>query len=137
MEDEKKNITVSFLIGAAIGAGVAYFVSDSGRKKTPELYDYIKKSLDEIAKDPQKTLRKAENEVVDKAVDIKDSVAETIESIKTIGTLNLDKLIPRDFENVSDESKLASSDNTFISQEPKTVSEVPKKTRRFFKKNRF
>ena len=102
MDDEKKNITVSFLIGTAIGAGVAYFISDSGRKKTPELYDYVKKSLENIVEDPQKTLHIAENEVKEKAVDLKNSVNETVESIKTIGSLNIDKLLPRDFESSSD-----------------------------------
>ncbi len=130
MDDEKKNITVSFLIGTAIGAGVAYFISDSGRKKTPELYDYVKKSLENIVEDPQKTLHIAENEVKEKAVDLKDSVNETIESIKTIGSLNIDKLLPRDSESPSD--------NIVETTSPVNTSEAveapTKKTRRFFKK---
>lgn len=134
MEDEKKNITVSFLIGAAIGAGVAYFVSDSGRKKTPELYEYIKKTLESIAQDPQKTFRKAEDEIVGKATDIKDSVSETVDSIKTIGALNIDKLLPRDLEQASENTTTASSDDTFTTQEAEVPSEPSKKTRRFFKR---
>lgn len=130
MDDEKKNITVSFLIGTAIGAGVAYFISDSGRKKTPELYDYVKKSLENIVEDPQKTLHIAENEVKEKAVDLKESVNETIESIKTIGSLNIDKLLPRDSE-----SPQVNTDETVGLADTSEVVEAPtKKTRRFFKK---
>ncbi len=130
MDDEKKNITVSFLIGTAIGAGVAYFISDSGRKKTPELYDYVKKSLENIVEDPQKTLHIAENEVKEKAVDLKDSVNDTIESIKTIGSLNIDKLLPRDSESPS----INSIETAGLVDSVETIEAPIKKTRRFFKK---
>ncbi len=130
MDDEKKNITVSFLIGTAIGAGVAYFISDSGRKKTPELYDYVKKSLENIIDDPQKTLHTAENEVKEKAVDLKDGVSETIESIKTIGSLNIDKLLPRDLEP----SNVNPTEDTIKAEAQVAVEAPTKKTRRFFKK---
>lgn len=132
MDSEKKNVTVSFLIGAAIGAGVAYFVSDSGRKKTPELYDYIKKSLESLADDPQKTIHLAENEVKEKATEIKDTVNETIESIKTIGSLNIDKLLPRD----TDERLSAAVDKLpDLPIDDSSSSEVaPKKPRKFFKR---
>ena len=135
MDDEKKNITVSFLIGAAIGAGVAYFVSDTGRKKTPDLYNFIKKSLEDIADDPQKSMHRVESEVMDKAEDLKDTVSDTIESIKTIGSLNIDKLLPRDIEQSNDQqvAKLPSSDESFtpIPQDP---IDPPKKPKRFFKR---
>ncbi len=132
MDSEKKNVTVSFLIGAAIGAGVAYFVSDSGRKKTPELYDYIKKSLENLADDPQKTIHFAENEVKEKASEIKDTVSDTIESIKTIGSLNIDKLLPRD----SDERLSAAIDELpdFPNKEISNSEAAPKKPRKFFKR---
>ncbi len=130
MDDEKKNITVSFLIGTAIGAGVAYFISDSGRKKTPELYDYVKKSLENIVEDPQKTLHIAENEVKEKAVDLKDSVNDTIESIKTIGSLNIDKLLPRDSESPS----INSIETAGLVDSVETIEAPIKKTRKFFKK---
>ncbi len=135
MDDEKKNITVSFLIGAAIGAGVAYFVSDTGRKKTPDLYNFIKKSLEDIADDPQKSMHRVESEVMDKAEDLKDTVSDTIESIKTIGSLNIDKLLPRDIEQSNDQqvAKLPSSDESFTPP-AQDIVDLPKKPKRFFKR---
>ena len=133
MDDEKKNITVSFLIGAAIGAGVAYFVSDTGRKKTPDLYNFIKKSLEDIADDPQKSIHRVESEVMDKAEDFKDTVSDTIESIKTIGSLNINKLLPRDEPNDQQITATSNFNESFTSSPQSSIDPI-KKPKRFFKR---
>lgn len=132
MDDDKKNVTVSFLLGAAIGAGAAYFLSENGRKKTPQLYEYLKSSLEDLAEHPQESLQNVEHEVQQKAVELKDTVSETVDNIKTIGALNIDKLIPRDETKTPDES--AEKEPAIDSKSTVSEAEPVKKPRRFFKK---
>jgi hypothetical protein len=73
---------------------------------------------------------------MDKAEDIKDTVSETIESIKTIGSLNIDRLLPRDTDvNLSKKPEEISVDEEDLSiQPPQDPENLPKKPKRFFKR---